>query len=582
MASEATSTFKNDFGDVDASSIPPSNSSTSSSSPVSEDTLTMLGCTCFVFFFGIIFRLILHPLHVGATFRHIVELSLGVGLILFSYGTMGLAHLTVFSGLNYATMRWAPPKWAHLLVAVEAFGYLSLLHIERMITDYGGWTFTVTTTIMMTLQKTTSLAFSLHDAHVWAADQKRDESTNDLARRGGGDATTGTANHAAKTEDAKKTEETSTSPWEGDVYRKLPSTLEYFSYIFSFHGVLIGPIAFYHDYKRFVEGTGYKDITTGKYPSLPTPLLKSPHPMGAIMKKLVQCLICGYLMVKIMPLIPMQRLVDEDFIRTHGKLKRFSFFLVAATLVRFRYYFGWILGDITNNSAGFGHAGYDQETKKPKWNLVENMNIWEIESGNSPKLLIEKWNKLSAIWLRHLVYSRHSSPWNLYLTYAVSSLWHGFYPGYYVFFATLTLVTVAARKWRRVVRPWILGIDGEVGGSGRSGDRSGINGANSGDFFDPETRESLYDTVTWLATKVIAAYFTVPFVLLSIDDICLCYSEMFWFGHVISVLLIILLPDKPMPTKTTTTTISSSTLSSPHSKLLQRLPDETGDMKKSN
>lgn len=549
----SSSSFTNEFlgddaGASTASSIP----SSTSAAPVSEDTLVMLGCTFFVFFFGIFFRLALHPLHVGVTVRHLVELSLGLFLITFSYGVGGLVHLTAFSGLNYATMRWAPPHWAHLLVAVEAFGYLSLLHVERMITDYGGWTFTVTTTIMMTLQKTTSLAFALHDAHVRTAEQKRNEDVNNL---GNGDVD----------KDPKEAENASSSPWVDDIYRKLPSTLEYFSYIFSFHGVLIGPITFYHDYIRFVEGTGYKDVTTGKYPSRPTPILQSPHPMGAIMKKLVQCLICGFLMVKVMPLIPLQQLADEEFIQAHGKLKRFAYFLVAATLVRFRYYFGWILGDITNNAAGFGHAGFDEETKKSKWNLAENMNIWEIESGNSPKLLIEKWNKLSAIWLRHLVYSRHSSPRNLYLTYAVSSLWHGFYPGYYVFFATLTLVTVAARKWRRVVRPWILGI-------GRGSGGSSSNGATK-EFFDPETRQSLYDLVTWLSTKVIAAYFTVPFVLLSIDDIWRCYSEMFWFGHVIAVLLIILLPDQPP--------LMPSSLSA-MSKLRQRLPDQTGDMTKSN
>merc|ERR1719234_1857570 len=74
-------------------------------------------CTISVFFFGIFFRLALHPLRVGASCRHVVECGVGVVLVLFCYGPGGLAHLTTFSALNYATMRWAPPRWAHLLVA---------------------------------------------------------------------------------------------------------------------------------------------------------------------------------------------------------------------------------------------------------------------------------------------------------------------------------------------------------------------------------------------------------------------------------------------------------------------------------
>lgn len=38
---------------------------------------------------------------------------------------------------------------------------------------------------------------------------------------------------------------------------KLPSFLEFFSYIFSFHGILLGPMCFYRDYAVFVEGKQY-------------------------------------------------------------------------------------------------------------------------------------------------------------------------------------------------------------------------------------------------------------------------------------------------------------------------------------
>ena len=151
MSRDTTSSFSDDILVED---VLPSSSSSSppSAAPVSDDTLLMMGCTVGVFFFGVVFRLALHPVHVGVKCRHIVELLAGVFLIVFCYGPAGFAHLTAFSGIQYASMKYAPPRFAHLLVAVEAFAYLSVLHVERMITDYGGWTFTVTTTIMMTLQ----------------------------------------------------------------------------------------------------------------------------------------------------------------------------------------------------------------------------------------------------------------------------------------------------------------------------------------------------------------------------------------------------------------------------------------------
>lgn len=36
---------------------------------------------------------------------------------------------------------------------------------------------------------------------------------------------------------------------------KLPSALEYFSYVLNFQGLLAGPLVFYRDYMEFIEGS---------------------------------------------------------------------------------------------------------------------------------------------------------------------------------------------------------------------------------------------------------------------------------------------------------------------------------------
>lgn len=41
---------------------------------------------------------------------------------------------------------------------------------------------------------------------------------------------------------------------------------------------------------------------------------------------------------------------------------------------------------------------------------------------------------------------RMRRPWNLYYTFVISAFWHGFYPGYYLFFVTMSVVTSIHRK----------------------------------------------------------------------------------------------------------------------------------------
>lgn len=62
---------------------------------------------------------------------------------------------------------------------------------------------------------------------------------------------------------------------------------------------------------------------------------------------------------------------------------------------------------------------------------------------------IEHWNKGTNGWLRSIVYERveHNK---LVFTYALSALWHGFYPGYYLTFANAAFFTIVARSVRNI------------------------------------------------------------------------------------------------------------------------------------
>lgn len=95
--------------------------------------------------------------------------------------------------------------------------YLSLVHAHRVFYDTGTYTLDITGPLMVITQKVTLLTFSIHDGFT------RNE--NDLTKS--------QKFHAIKT---------------------LPTTLEYFSYMLHFQGLMAGPLVFYKDYIEFIEG----------------------------------------------------------------------------------------------------------------------------------------------------------------------------------------------------------------------------------------------------------------------------------------------------------------------------------------
>jgi hypothetical protein len=59
---------------------------------------------------------------------------------------------------------------------------------------------------------------------------------------------------------------------------------------------------------------------------------------------------------------------------------------------------------------------------------------------------INNWNIGTNLWLRGVVYERVPKKYGTFLTFSLSALWHGFYPGYYFTFSTGALIVIAARK----------------------------------------------------------------------------------------------------------------------------------------
>ncbi|GBP41983.1 Lysophospholipid acyltransferase 2 [Eumeta japonica] len=137
---------------------------------------------------------------------------------------------------------------------------------------------------------------------------------------------------------------------------------------------------------------------------------------------------------------------------------------------------------------------------------------------------VASWNKNTNAWLRAVAYGRGGAAWRTARVYALSALWHGFHPGYYLTFCAGGLFTVAAKKVRAVARPMFLGS---------------------------KTRKLFYDTLTFATTRVAMTYATVPFVLLHLGPSLAFYGKLYYSLHFIA-LGALLLPAKTSQSTATT------------------------------
>ncbi|PVD32266.1 hypothetical protein C0Q70_07699 [Pomacea canaliculata] len=437
------------------------------------DQLNFLVCQCAALALAIPFRKVLSPSTTKPSVRLIVELVAGLALALFCFGYQ-VWYLIVQSTISYFVMMFGSPQWSHKVVFVFCIIYLSVAHIYRQIYDYGGYTLDITGPMMIQTQKLTSLAFALADGH-------KDQSKLTPDQR-------------------------------SQAIRSVPNVLSFYSFMFYFHGIMCGPLSFYSDYMSFIDGS---------YLHTPPPQVCNFENVSAVLiKKLITAAVSGILMVVLPPLLcPPESLLSQEFYEK-SFLEKNLYILVCMTCARYKYYFAWILGEAINVAAGFGFNGYD-ENGKAKWDLVDNVNVWVVEFGDSLKVNIDGWNQKTLVWLRRVVYDR-APKYQTFAVFAISAIWHGFYPGYYLTFGSAALFTVAARLVRRRVRPF---------------------------FQTSDNMKKLYDVGTFVFTRLVNAYITFNFLTLEFIPSLSIYLSLYCWLHLLGIAVVVyftfISPSKP-------------------------------------
>ncbi|XP_035785422.1 lysophospholipid acyltransferase 1-like isoform X2 [Anopheles albimanus] len=424
------------------------------------------------------FRSYLHPSKVTASTRHAIGLVIGLFFGYFCFGQQAI-HIAGLPAVCYVVIRTQNPQFVQRIVMVVALIYLSCIHLHRQYYDYGSYSLDITGPLMIITQKVTSLAFSIHDGF-----------TREIK-----DLTASQQQHAI---------------------RKLPSALEFFSYTLHFQGLMAGPLVFYKDYIDFIEGCHIlKQASANAKYDIDKKIVHEPSPVKAVVKKVIASLVCALIFIKFATIYPIKAMKDDGFMQNSGFFFSLWYMMMATTAVRFKYYFAWLLADAICNNSGLGFNGYDErDGVTPRWDMLSNIQVLEFEFGTNFRNCINAWNAGTNRWLRMVVFERVPKRYGTLLTFSLSALWHGFYPGYYMTFATGALIVVAARTARKLFREPFQRT--------------------------PATR-TLYDVLTCLVTRVFMAYATFPFVLLEFRASLDMYLNVFMCLHLVALITVFVL-----------------------------------------
>uniref|UniRef100_A0A8C7M1D8 Membrane bound O-acyltransferase domain containing 1 n=1 Tax=Oncorhynchus mykiss TaxID=8022 RepID=A0A8C7M1D8_ONCMY len=419
------------------------------------DQVNFLACQVFALGASFWFRLYLSPQFSSPVVRHAVATLFGLSFVIFCFGWYAV-HISVLVMVCYRILVTADIHNIHRYTMIMAVSYLAVCQVSRVfIYNYGILSTDFSGPLMIITQKTTMLAFQVHDGK---------ECPGDLSN---------VSFFLSSTSSSK------------------PSLIEYLSYNLNFLSILVGPCSHYKDYIDFIEGRHVqrrlRRLSASNTGQNGYDKVSEPSPMAAVTRKLLICGVCMVLFLTLTKAFPVTYNVDSHFVNEAPFLTRLTYAFFSIQAARPKFYFAWTLADAINNAAGYGFKGVD-EAGQVSWDLISNISIWGIETATSFKKFIDNWNIQTGVWLKTVCYDR-APRYPTALTFILSALWHGVYPGYYFTFITAIPITLAARAVRKNVRQY---------------------------FLSSHPVKLVYDVVTWAATQLCICYTVMPFLLLAV------------------------------------------------------------------
>jgi len=398
----------------------------------------------------------------AATLRYSLTLGLGIGVTYFCTGKQTLMAVGL-SLVSYLLLLVLPSARVHHITLAVCVGVLSFSHVYRMVFQAGIYVIDITGPMMVMVQRATSIACAIHDMDA----PNRSEAQRRLATK------------------------------------QIPGPLAYFSYMFHFQCVLAGPFLMFRDFQDFIHGTDAYHVALSEGKEL--------GENRVALRKLGLAALFGVSTVTVASLYPVSMLVEPEF-SGYAWWHKLWLLVASTTLARHLYYTAWLAAEAAANVSGLGW-------REDGWTGADNVDIWAVEFGSSLRTTLDAWNSSTVTWLRYVAYERLPKPLKVHGTYALSAVWHGFYPGYYLTFLSGAVMTQAARTFRRAVRPRVVAL------------------AATSPLVLPA-----YHAITWLVTRLQLSYGVSSFVLLHLHQCLQLYGDLYYFIYVASFAVLFLLP----------------------------------------
>lgn len=263
-----------------------------------------------------------------------------------------------------------------------------------MVNDYLGYSLNWTVPQMILLCKLTSIAWNYEDGQV--PDAVMEKQDRDGFRRA----------HALK---------------------QLPGIIEVFSYAFFFAGFLSGPWSDFAEYRDFIDRKAFKDEPNQEIPM--------PGKYLAFKFLAVGIALIGYIGGDSFDI---NWLTTQEF-ASYSWIARVGWYILHTEIFYFKYYVVWWLGEGATALIGLSYNGRNAKGEV-KWDKIRMLDLYRYKFAQSiVKDAVPSWNMMSQHWLRRYVHQRFmavglSHTLSRVTTFITSALWHGLYPGYYMFF----------------------------------------------------------------------------------------------------------------------------------------------------
>ncbi|KAL9601851.1 MAG: hypothetical protein Q9219_002202 [cf. Caloplaca sp. 3 TL-2023] len=297
--------------------------------------------------------------------------------------------------------------------------------------------------------------------------------------------------------------------------RQLPSLLDYAGFVLFFPSLFAGPSFDFIDYRRWIETTMF-EMPKGsdpKHAPMTRKQRKIPRSGTPAIKKALIGLLWIFLFLKFSAWYNTSTVLDDTYMK-YGFLRRIWILHMLGFSTRLKYYGVWYLTEGACILSGLGYNGVDPQTGRPKWDRLENVDPWGIETAQNTRAYLESWNKNTNNWLRNYMYLRVTPKGKkpgfraTLATFITSAFWHGFYPGYYLSFLLAAFLQTVAKNFRRHVRPFFLTPDGQR----------------------PTKYKIYYDILSYLTTQLAFCFTTAPFVLLTLPSSLLVWSRVYFYA----------------------------------------------------